>query len=307
MRKNSLLILRILLALVATPSAGFLINQSPATWAVTPKCTQVYDFLTRKYTNDCPAGVIPGAGKSDAKPACAVNEFFNTCYKGVPCTYLQQDHEAQRISPPEGPKPQGANAYYRFCGDKNGNSSSVDAIAANPNSGTVWLTPAEAGVNLMVEAQRAMGAIKFPKARIATSPALITAVGFDTHWWAEGIPTTPVKGSSALGLVATATPVGLVINPGGEETELSCPWTTTEQATTQCTMMYQKSSIDGPATYRNQPAHTVSLRTQWKLSFTFNGTPITISNVPDLTNGPTSTATLSVAEIQSLVGPNPTN
>ncbi len=265
-------------------------------------CTEIYDKNLRTYRISCPSKESLKPAKHN-KPSCVVSSYFPTCVGDQACRFEKYTPGVENEFPPDGTKPSGANAYFRSC-----HKSTETVTSDYLNITTVWLAPAEAGVNLMVEARQAIGAITFPKARIATSPALMTAVGFDTTWWAEGIPTTPVKGTSALGLVATATPVGLVINPGGEENELSCPWTTTkDQATNQCTMVYQKSSIDGPAEYRDQPAHTVNLRTQWKLSFTFNGAPVTISNVPDITDGPTSTATLSVAEIQSLVGPNPTN
>ncbi len=68
-------------------------------------------------------------------------------------------------------------------------------------------------------------------------------------------------------------------------------------------MAYTKSSIEGTATYLDQPAFTVSMRGRWKLTFAFNGTPVTFTNVPDTSDGPATTMILSVAEIQSLVGP----
>ncbi len=281
----------------------------------TANCQYAWDDDDSTYTNSCTGEAKPAdsgnpiTSKEDAgPPPCNVDERFTFCegVSGTACGYMAADPAAAGYVAPPGKQPPGTTAYYKVCSGGTPPPSVPATHMRIPSMWrtSLWLNPAQAGVNLAVEARRAVGAIKLPKLKPVTTPALMTAVNAQTMWWANGASSAPVKGSSALGLVATATPLELVIDPGGEEPDLTCPWTVTqEQAAQSCSMAYTKSSIDGTATYRDQPAFTVSMRGRWKLTFAFNGAPVTFANVADTTDGPPATMTLSVAEIQSLVGP----
>ncbi|MGL5828952.1 MAG: hypothetical protein ACRC0L_05210, partial [Angustibacter sp.] len=264
-------------------------------------CTYVWKNELKKYINSCTGQVRPAASgnpitskKDTGPPPCNLHGNFTFCEgtSGTACGYLAADPADKYYVAPPGKQPPGSTAYYKVCSGGTIPSNIPIHPMRIPSAWrtSVWLTPAQAGIDLSVQARRAVGSIKLPKLQPVTSPALMTAVNAQTMWWANGASSAPVKGSSAMGLVATATPESLVIDPGGEEPELRCPWTiSATQAAQSCSMAYTKSSIDGTATYKDQPAFTVSMRGRWKLTFAVNGVPVTFANVPDTIDGPPAT------------------
>ncbi len=217
---------------------------SLATDPATAQCVYTWNKDDKTYINSCTGEAKPvdsgnpvTTKKDDGPPPCTLDERFTFCEgtSGTACGYVAADPAAPGYQAPPGKQPPGSTAYYKVCSGGTMPANIIIYHMRIPSAWrtSLWLTPAQAGVNLAVEARRAVGSITLPKLQPVTSPALMTAVNAQTMWWAKAASTAPVKGTSALGLVATATPVELVIDPGGEEPDLTCPWTVSQEQAAQ--------------------------------------------------------------------------
>jgi hypothetical protein len=173
----------------------------------------------------------------------------------------------------------------------------------------MWVQDAAPGTpSLQAQAAIAVGALRLPGASIRTSPPTMAIVNLETFF----APATPLpasaRGSSALGLVAIATPQTWVIDLGDGSGVLTCPATVTmppTSATTApsgCGHTYRRSSAGQTGRAANgQPAYTVRTHSTWTIRFEQAGRPIAVPGAPTTLNGPVSTSLLPVAEIQALV------
>ncbi|MGL5828869.1 MAG: hypothetical protein ACRC0L_04785, partial [Angustibacter sp.] len=197
----------LMLALVAALAMS-VVPATPPVQASADDCFMGVNDDLESYGRVCPeekaASTPAGSPVKAAPPSCDLGKHMTYCRGTDACLNVKEDTSAPGYTPPPSPRPAGAQAYTRACIDKNGyDVMTMTGITLD----SVWLTPAQAAVNLAVAARQAVASIKLPKLSLATSPAQMTAVNADTRWWAPGASSQAIKGGSALGLVATATPV----------------------------------------------------------------------------------------------------
>jgi hypothetical protein len=243
-----------------------------------------------------PAG--SGSGPA-ARPSCELSGAWTFCRGTEPCLYTPWSPPGQL---PTGPRPKGGTPWIRIC--RNSEQSRLGTTQPM-NITSLWRTPAQtAGAEppLIVQARQAIGTLRIPRVGLAFNPPGRTIVGIDTWWWATGTTARPRHGTSAFGLVATATPTTLTIDPGDDTDPTTCPWTTTKTAAEQsCHTTYTHSSTTGPLTVRDQPAYRATITPTWQITFTNDGTPITFPDLDTTINGPTTTTAVPVYEIQTIV------
>lgn len=78
----------------------------------------------------------------------------------------------------------------------------------------VWVGQAPQPPPLRDQAVEATGQIKMPSAVLSFNPTARTLVNLDAWFWAQGLHGGELRGSSAFGLVAVATPARLEVTPG---------------------------------------------------------------------------------------------
>ena len=61
---------------------------------------------------------------------------------------------------------------------------------------------------LVDQAREAFGQLEVPKAKLVFNPTARTLVNLDTWFWAQDLSGEELRGTSAFGLVAVATPTG---------------------------------------------------------------------------------------------------
>ncbi|MGL5857612.1 MAG: hypothetical protein ACRC35_04260 [Angustibacter sp.] len=234
----------------------------------------------------------PGQPAGSGKPSCTLIGKATFC-RGTDACYYTEWHPPY-IVPANKPAPD-AELKVRTCIPAGGSWLSEP----------VWLdpgTPLEPP--LAAQAREAVGRLTPPRATLQFNPPRRTVVNIPTWWWTTGLPATPLRGTSAFGLVAIATPDHLDIEPG-DGTTLTCPWTTTPtQASRQCTHTYLRASITATASAEGQPAYLATATPTWTITYTDTGTPVTIPDAPTTITGPPATTPVPVTEIQNLVQPN---
>ncbi len=232
------------------------------------------------------------------KPACQLPAGFEFCSGSRSACFDVPYVAGPSVTPPVGPKPEGASIVTRTCQPVFGGKVTYGPYAI-PSAVYVG-----AGAEPSLEVQRttALGKLVFPKITLHYGPLKYAVVTSPTTWWADGPSGQEIQGSSANGLIAYASPAGLRITPGDGSEPFDCPWTSTAQAAAGvCEYAFQKSSIEGTATWRGQPAFTAKATTLWKLRFTNNGSPYAFPSLPDTIEGLATTLTVPVVEIQSIV------
>jgi len=139
-----------------------------------------------------------------------------------------------------------------------------------------------------------------PTARLEFNPPRRTLVNLDTWYWAQGLTGAELRGTSAFGLVAIATPGRLEVTPGDGSASFTCAWVTAKSD--RCLYTYRRASVGGPLTGANgRPAYEATGRATWTLRFEDNGAPVTIDGAPTEINGPAMTSAVEVSEVQTLV------
>jgi hypothetical protein len=164
----------------------------------------------------------------------------------------------------------------------------------------LWVGQANEPPPLVDQAREASGRIRMPAATLVFNPTARTLVNLDTWFWAQGLSGEELRGSSAFGLVAIATPDRLVITPGDGSAPLSCSWVTVKSDS--CAYAYRRSSVGGSARGPSgAPAYEASGRATWTLRFENNGAPVVVAGAPAVLTGPGMTAAVEVAEVQTIV------
>jgi len=164
----------------------------------------------------------------------------------------------------------------------------------------VWVGQANPPPPLVDQAREAFGQLVVPKATLVFNPPGRTLVNFDTWFWAQDLSVAELRGTSAFGLVAVATPGTLVITPGDGSAPLSCSWVTVKSDA--CAHAYRRSSVGGSVRGASgAPAYEASGKATWTVRFEQNDAPVVVAGAPTELTGPELTVAVVVAEVQTLV------
>ncbi|HEY9408427.1 MAG TPA: hypothetical protein VIP77_02505 [Jiangellaceae bacterium] len=154
-------------------------------------------------------------------------------------------------------------------------------------------------VNWLDQAYQALGQIVVPDFTLTFDPPTRTYINTDTTFWAEGATKDDLTGTSALGLVAIATPDRFEVDPGDGSGAKTCPVAVAKADA--CTYMYTHASVDGPSTVDGQPAYVGQARLVYTVRFELNGAPWPVANAPAELPGEWEASDVSVNEIQVIV------
>ena len=243
----------------------------------------------------CPAGVTPGAQPVvRGAPPCDIKSAppATFCWGSNPCYYKASVVPYAQPATAE-PTP-GAAWHVRLClmSGQPGGSQWVGAAE--------WIGQAPQPPTLLDQSVEATGQIRMPSAVLSFNPTARTLVNVDTWFWADGLTPKELRGTSALGLVAVATPDRLEVDPGDGSAMPACGWVTVKSD--RCSYPYRRSSIGGPARGpKGAPAYEASARAVWKVRFELNGAPVVIAGAQPELRGPAMTAPVVVAEVQTIV------
>jgi hypothetical protein len=312
-RRSACSLLKIASAMILSVAAVGL-GPPSAQSADAAKCDPAWDGRTNKWIYPCSEGgnatkVGPAKAKTrgpalvresgpKVKPSCELSGVWTFCIGPRACLYSAWSPPQP---PPASPKPAGAGAWVRMC------RTGLQSLGTIPKVTTVslWRTPAQtAGTEppLIVQARQAIATLRIPRVGLAFNPPGRTIVGIDTWWWATGTTARARHGTSAFGLVATATPTTVSIDPGDDTDPTTCPWTTTRTAAEHhCHTTYTTSSTTGPLSVRGRPAYRATITPTWQITFTNDGTPITFPDLDTTIDGPPTTTPVPVYEIQTIV------
>jgi hypothetical protein len=268
-------------------------SQTKMTW---DKATGQSRYVCTQYEVAPVGGPAAGAGTS-----CDLAGLATFCMGIRPCFY-DAWHPPYLVPPgkPAG-KPQ---LKLRMCLVTGPAGPSAQMRFGSWEGTPVWVRPGDVGTepSLVVQARQAVGALRLPRGDLRFSPKGRSFVGLDTWWWMEGLPAGRVKGSSAFGLLAVATPVGLRVDPGDGSEVLECPFVrTVVVAERDCASAYARSSASGTARVGGQPAFVATATPTWRVAFVGSGTPVTIDGFDPVVEGPTVQVPVPVAEIQTIV------
>jgi hypothetical protein len=148
----------------------------------------------------------------------------------------------------------------------------------------------------------AIGNLALPAYTLGVNPPRQAVVGLPTWFWAQGAGAGQITGTSAGGLVGTATPAYMEVDPGDGSGTFRCPWTVTPGAA--CSYEYARSSVHGTArSASGDPAYAVRTRLVLDLTFQFNGAGIELPAAPPTVSTAWQDTAVPVAEVQSLVVP----
>jgi hypothetical protein len=294
---------RILVALLLVPGLGVLALDSAfageCRLAPVPVLTANGESATYKVTKvDCAAGVTPGAQPVVVKgaPSCDIKSASPAtfCVGSLPC--FTKDSVVPWVHPATKPPTPDSKYSVQLC------------FTNNSWLGTaVWNGPATQPPSMAVQATSAVGRIHLPSAVLSFNPTARTLVNLPTWFWAQGLTSEVLRGSSALGLVAYATPARLEVTPGDGSAVLRCPWVTVRpqvpaDQSGPCSYAYFRSSIGGSARGPDGgPAYEASAQAFWSLRFELNGAPVQIAGAPSELPGPVMTTAVEVGEVQTLV------
>jgi len=252
----------------------------------------------------CPVGVTPASdpavGDTSVPPPCdlASASPATFCWGSYPC-YYKASVVPFEPPPPPAPTP-GAQWHVRYCLQP---VLMLDAITPTYTSWTpkaMWVGQANEPPPLVDQAGEAFGQLKVPKAKLVFNPTARTLVNLDTWFWAQDLSGDELRGSSAFGLVAVATPNELVITPGDGSAPFTCGWVTVKSDA--CAYAYRRSSVGGSLRgLSGAPAYEASGRATWTVRFEQDGVPVPIAGAPTELTGPELTAAVVVAEVQTLV------
>jgi hypothetical protein len=297
-RALALLLLVACLGLTSTESASAVQCQ----WKMSPVAGASPGTVQYRQKQVCPAGVTPGAQPVvKGAPSCDIKSASPAtfCLGSAPCYYRSSVVPYALPATPQ-PTP-GATWHVRLC-----------LMPGQPGiAGWVhlaqWIGQSSAPPPLKDQAVEATGQIKMPSAVLSFNPTARTVVNLPTWFWAQGLTSEVLRGSSALGLVAYATPARLEVTPGDGSAVRTCPWVTAQpqvpaDQSGPCSYAYPRSSVAGTALGRSgASAYGASARAVWSLRFELNGAPVQIAGAPSELPGPVMTAPVVVDEVQTLV------
>lgn len=234
----------------------------------------------------CPAGVTPGTKPVVVKgaPSCDIKSASPAtfCWGSNPCYY--KTSVVPYLPPPPPAQVPGAAWHVRMC-FLSGQPGSA------PTGTALWIGQAPQPPPLLDQSVEATGQIGMPSAVLSFNPTARTLVNLDTWFWAQGLKVRDLRGSSAFGLVAIATPDRLKITPGDGSAMRTCPWVTVRPQVPAdqpgpCSYAYSRSSIGGSARGPNGgPAYRASARAVWRLRFELNGAPVIIPGAQAVLSG----------------------
>jgi hypothetical protein len=184
------------------------------------------------------------------------------------------------------PKPD-AQWVVRVCAAANGTSAGE----------AIWLTDDAVPVepSLIVQARDSVGRLRLTRTGILTDPPAQSIVGLETYFAPAEEPGV-LRGTSAFGLVAVATPAKLIIETG-EGGEIACA----VPVSRTCMHVYERSSVGQAGDLDGQPAFALAARTRWRLTYEQGGEQVDIPGAATTLTGPPAAVLLPVAEIQSVV------
>jgi len=254
---------------------------------------------------DCPAGVTPTSatpvvGTSGPPPCDVAGASPATfCWGSRPCYYKASVVPYKQPATPE-PTP-GADWHVRMCfmvdPDFNGQANN---FLLGWYGTAVWVGQVNEPPPLVDQAREAFGQLDVPAATLVFNPPGRTLVNFDTWFWAQGLSGAELRGTSAFGLVAVATPNELVITPGDGSAPKSCAWVTVKSDA--CAYAYRRSSAGGSArSPSGAPAYQASGVATWTVRFEQNGSPVPIAGAPTVLTESKLSAAVVVAEVQTIV------
>lgn len=270
-----------------------------------PAWDYVHSVLKYNVTQvDCAAGQTPAsdppASGSSGPPPCdlASASPATFCWGSYPCYYKAS---VVPFAPPSSPKPTpGAQWHVRLCLQP---VLMLDALTPTYTSWTptsMWVGQANEPPPLVDQAREAFGRLVVPTGTLVFNPTARTLVNLDTWFWAQGLTGAELRGSSAFGLVAIATPGQLTITPGDGSAPVVCSWVTAKSD--RCAYPYQRSSVGGSVRGPSgAPAYEATGRATWSVRFENNGAPVSIAGVPRELRGPGMAAAVEVAEVQTIV------
>jgi hypothetical protein len=284
-----------------------LVAADPALAATAGKCQWKTVLVTNggvlgaqyKRTQVCPAGVTPSSSTpagGTSQPPCDVKSASPAtfCWGSSPC-YIK-DISTPYAPPATAPPTAGAEWQVRMCLTGAGSQPSVADWVGTAQ----WVGQARKPPPLVDQAREASGLIVLPKGTLVFNPPTRTLVNVDTWFWAERLSGRELRGTSAFGLVAVATPGRLEVTPGDGSAPLSCEWVTTKSDT--CSYPYRHSSVGGSVVGPDgRPAYQASARATWTLRFEVNGVPTEVPGAPTALPGPQMTTAVVVDEVQTLV------
>lgn len=273
---------------VALPGAG------PAL-AVGDECEVVEAGIVdgqMTYRTVCPGDEQPGAGSdadggSVSAPTCDLSTVEGVadlpfCVGTTACVVNNPSH-LDPATWPEETRPSPTAIYtWRWCETADGE---VDYV-------WLWYEPATQGPSLADLAQQAFGALTTPAFTVQFNPPGRAIVGLATWFWAGTEQTGRLTGSSALGVVAIATPSRLELDPGDGSGARTRPWTTSESAA--CSVTYERASVEAGA-------YTARARLVYDVRFENNGAPLDLTGLPTRLQSPWQATSVPVAEVQALV------
>lgn len=169
--------------------------------------------------------------------------------------------------------------------------------AVAPGGGPEWIDDPE--VNWLDEAQSAIGAVVLPDFDLAFSPETQTYVAVETAFWAQGASGDPLEGTSALGLVAIATPDRFELDPGDGTGVKTCDFAVAEAS--GCDHTYPDASVDGATTANGEPAYAAQARLVYTVAFTLGGAPFTIPGAPTELPSEWEETGVPVGEVQVII------
>jgi hypothetical protein len=256
-------------------------------------CQAVFTPGSQKLTTKCHvdgsetsgADGAQNAGSQTGRPSCELRAPATFCL-GTSACYIR-DGVVPYAPPKSAPPEPDAQWVVRVCAAADGTSAGE----------AIWLTDDAAPVEppLIVQARDAVGQLPLTKTRIETDPPARSIVGLETYFSPANQPRV-LRGTSAFGLVAVATPAKLIIETG-ESGEIACDVPVTKQ----CMHVYGRSSVGQARVVDGQPAYGLTARTRWRITYEQGGEQVEIPDAPTAVTGPPATTLLPVAEIQSVV------
>jgi hypothetical protein len=268
---------------------------------VRTKLTGDIKYVCTQYGTEATNSSPAGEESSGAGPSCDLAGMATFCMGIRPCFY-DAWHPPYLVPPG---KPAGKpRLKVRQCLVTNSAGPSAQMRFGSWEGTPVWVRPGDVGTepSLVVQARQAVGALRLPRGVLRFSPQGRSFVGLDTWWWVEGLPVGRVKGSSAFGLVAVATPVGLRVDPGDGSEIVECPVVrSVAVAERDCVSVYARSSVGGSVRVGGRPAFVAVATGTWRVAFVDSGTPVTIAGFDPVVEGPVVRVPVPVAEIQTVV------
>jgi hypothetical protein len=287
--------LRYLPLIIFVSPALVLITQIQAV-AAPPNCKSTRSVETGEVTYVCDEQgqtKKPRARKA-GQPSCELSGPGTYCVGSSAC-WIIPDPDPSVFQPPASPAPHpGADWAVRLC------LTDSSLPSGGISSGSIWIqdTPA----SRQVAARQAVGNLHLPQVTAASAPPVQTLVNLDTWFAPNGPVQSPVRGTSALGVVAVATITGFTIDPADGTPAFTCPPTATLNRTAGCHHIYRRSSAEQTTkTPDGKAGYQVRAWTTWRIDFLYGGNPVTIPGAPTTINGPITTRILPVAEAQTLV------